>query len=91
MAMFCGQINLIELIKLISLIIQSTLIGWNYGPIPPPSVTYQNMSASDSNSHHIHFISYQLLELWLYIYHHDSSAGCLQVFKNSQVHGLTVS
>ena len=35
MAMFRGQINLIELIKMISLIIQSILIGWNYYPIPP--------------------------------------------------------
>lgn len=33
--MFRGQINLIELIKMISLIIQSILIGWNYYPIPP--------------------------------------------------------
>lgn len=35
MAMFRGQINLIELIKLISLIIQSSLIGWDCSPIPP--------------------------------------------------------
>lgn len=34
MAMFRGQINLIELIKLISLIIQSLLIGWNYHSLP---------------------------------------------------------
>jgi len=34
MATFHGQINSVELIKLIILIIQS-LIGWNYDPIPP--------------------------------------------------------
>lgn len=65
MAMFRGQINLIELIKLISLIIQSALIGWNCYPIPPSLQT---------PPHHSHPLPIKLTEEYWFLLLTDSLA-----------------